>query len=185
MSVCRFITVEYQTQGTALEAVGPKRSCNNWCCSNCICPQLFLPVLFLLSDVLYGALVVKSDPTYEYTNQNTGEILTCNMCPPGTHMTAHCTATAHTQCAPCRNSHFTELWNYLPRCLYCSTLCTENQEVEKECSPVNDRVCRCKEGFYWNDDFCATHTECGPGYGVQTKGRRSIVSSLLLSEQFL
>lgn len=114
----------------------------------------------------------------------TGEVLTCNKCPPGTHMKEHCTATTHTQCAPCRADHFTELWNYLPRCLYCSTMCTENQEVEEECSPVSDRVCRCKEGFYWNNDFCATHAECAPGYGVQTKGRGSLVSTYTVSKVY-
>lgn len=85
-------------------------------------------------------------------------------------MTAHCTATTQTECAPCQGEHFTELWNYLPRCLYCSNFCFDNQEVETECSPVSNRVCRCKEGFYKTSDFCIRHTECGPGQGVQTKG---------------
>lgn len=132
--------------------------------SNCSsCTQL-LPVVFLLSALLCGASAEESVRTY------LDGALVCNMCPPGTHMTARCTATTPTQCAPCRNDHFTALWNYLPRCLYCGTFCTENQEVERECSPVSDRVCRCKEGFYWNGDFCARHAECGPGHGVQTKG---------------
>ncbi|XP_026225910.1 tumor necrosis factor receptor superfamily member 11B-like isoform X2 [Anabas testudineus] len=135
-----------------------------------IITMLFVPVLFLLSGVLCASLVVDSVPTYEHTNRITGQVLTCDMCPPGTHMTAHCTATTPTQCAPCRRDHYTELWNYLPRCLYCSTFCTENQEVVKECSAVSERVCQCKEGFYWNDDFCARHSECGPGHGVQKKG---------------
>uniref|UniRef100_UPI000D318716 tumor necrosis factor receptor superfamily member 6B-like n=1 Tax=Maylandia zebra TaxID=106582 RepID=UPI000D318716 len=98
----------------------------------------------------------------------TGEILKCPKCPPGTFMSAHCTATTPTQ-SPCKNGHFTDLWNYLPRCLYCSNLCTGNLEVETECSPTTNRICRCKEVLL-ADDFCIRHTECGPGYGVQTKG---------------
>ncbi|KAF3691714.1 Tumor necrosis factor receptor superfamily member 11B [Channa argus] len=111
-----------------------------------------------------------SVPTYKYTNPISRETLICDKCPPGTHWTAHCTGTTPTQCAPCKSDQFTALWNYLPRCLYCSTFCTENQEVETECSPVNDRVCRCKEGFYWAEDFCARHSECGPGHGVELRG---------------
>ncbi|KAG7229389.1 hypothetical protein INR49_012780 [Caranx melampygus] len=87
-------------------------------------------------------------------------------------MTAYCTATTQTQCAPCKDHHFTELYNYLPRCLYCNNFCTENQEVETECSAVRNRVCRCKEGFYWVNDFCVRHSECEPGQGVLTQGTR-------------
>ncbi|XP_047453742.1 tumor necrosis factor receptor superfamily member 6B-like isoform X2 [Mugil cephalus] len=130
--------------------------------------MLFLPALILLSGVLCGASAVDPVPTYEH--QDRRKILQCNKCPPGTHMVAHCTATSPTQCSPCGPDHFTELWNYLPKCLYCSNLCSENQEVEKECSPTSDRVCRCKEGFYAIDDFCFPHSECGPGQGVLTKG---------------
>ncbi|KAM6994558.1 tumor necrosis factor receptor superfamily member 6B-like [Tautogolabrus adspersus] len=92
------------------------------------------------------------------------------MCPPGTHMSAHCTTTTPTKCVPCRKDHFTEMWNYLPRCLYCSTFCLDNMEEERQCTEVSDRVCRCKEGYYWRYDFCVRHSECGPGHGVHTKG---------------
>ncbi|XP_076593924.1 uncharacterized protein LOC143324980 [Chaetodon auriga] len=132
--------------------------------------MLLLAVPLLLSGVLCDASVVESVPTYERQDPSTGETLICAKCPPGTHMAAHCTANTATACAPCKNDHYTELWNYLPRCLYCSNFCVENQEVEKECTAVSNRVCRCKEGFYWADDFCIRHKECGPGHGVQTKG---------------
>ncbi|XP_041811941.1 uncharacterized protein LOC121620070 [Chelmon rostratus] len=36
------------------------------------------------------------------------------------------------------------------------------QEVEKECTALSNRVCRCKEGFCCADNFCIRHTECGP-----------------------
>lgn len=85
-------------------------------------------------------------------------------------MAAHCTANTRTQCEPCKDDHFTELWNYLPRCLYCDNFCYENQEEEKGCSATSNRLCRCKEGFYWSDDFCIRHSECGKGSGVKTKG---------------
>lgn len=128
-------------------------------------PQLLLPFLLLI-----GGSLAEVVPTFEYRDPNTGEVLTCEKCPPGTHMAARCTATTQTQCVPCKEQHFTELYNYLPRCLYCNNFCTDNQEVETECSAVKNRVCRCKEGFYWANDFCIRHSECEPGQGVQTKG---------------
>ncbi|KAM9724407.1 tumor necrosis factor receptor superfamily member 11B-like [Menidia menidia] len=129
-----------------------------------------LAVLVLLSAVLRGATAEDSVPTYQRVDPVTGQTLTCEKCPPGYHMDAHCTATSATKCSPCRSGHYTELWNYLPRCLYCSNFCSHNQEVERECSPINNSVCRCKQGFYWVDDFCTRHSPCGPGHGVQTTG---------------
>uniref|UniRef100_A0A3Q4I760 TNFR-Cys domain-containing protein n=1 Tax=Neolamprologus brichardi TaxID=32507 RepID=A0A3Q4I760_NEOBR len=137
--------------------------------------------LFLLSGSLCGASVVDPVPTFDHRDPVTEEILKCPKCPPGTFMSAHCTATTPTQCQPCKNGHFTDLWNYMPRCLYCNNLCTGNLEVETECSPTTNRICRCKEGFYSADDFCIRHTECGPGYGVQTKGTQG---DLVGSEKF-
>ncbi|XP_071769193.1 tumor necrosis factor receptor superfamily member 6B-like isoform X1 [Centroberyx gerrardi] len=132
--------------------------------------MLFLLVLFLLMDLLHGAVVVETTPTYEHRDPASGQLLTCARCPAGTHMAAHCTATTPTECVPCKADHFTELWNYLPRCLYCNTFCGDNQEVETECSPVSNRVCRCKDGYYSDADFCVKHSECGLGHGVKTKG---------------
>ncbi|KAM7382641.1 hypothetical protein PAMP_002364 [Pampus punctatissimus] len=129
--------------------------------------MLFLPVLFLLSAVTCD---VTPNPTFKHQDPLTGETLLCDKCPPGTHMAAYCTANTPTKCQPCRENHYTELWNYLPKCLYCNRLCMENEEVEIECSPDSNRVCRCKQGFYWADYFCMRHSECEPGHGVQTQG---------------
>lgn len=132
-------------------------------------PQLLL--LFLLPPfALCSSSVEESVPTYEHQDPSTGTTLLCTKCPPGEHMVAHCTPSMPTKCVPCGENHFTELWNYLPRCLYCSNFCYENQEVEKECSATSNRVCRCKGGFYWSSGFCFRHSECKPGMGVETEG---------------
>ncbi|XP_054869274.1 tumor necrosis factor receptor superfamily member 6B-like isoform X1 [Amphiprion ocellaris] len=133
-------------------------------------PMLLLPALLLLLSGLRTASADEPVPTYQHRDPVTGETLTCTKCPPGTHMAAHCTASTPTQCAPCRPDYFTALWNYLPRCLYCNNFCNGNQEVETECSPTTNRVCRCQQGFYGLDDFCMPHSQCGPGHGVLTKG---------------
>uniref|UniRef100_A0A3B4ZUY2 TNFR-Cys domain-containing protein n=1 Tax=Stegastes partitus TaxID=144197 RepID=A0A3B4ZUY2_9TELE len=72
----------------------------------------------------------------------------------GTLLPGRPSAATPTQCAPCGEDRFTALWNYLPRCLYCSNFCSDNEEVETECSPTTNRVCRCRQGFYRLDDFC-------------------------------
>ncbi|XP_070767465.1 tumor necrosis factor receptor superfamily member 6B-like [Enoplosus armatus] len=135
-----------------------------------IISMLLVPALFLLSGVLRGVSADKSVPTYERRDVLTGETLICDKCPPGTHMAEHCTATTPTECEPCSEDHFTEYYNYLPRCLYCSNFCFDNKQVEKECTAVSNRVCRCKEGYYMTGDYCMKHSECEPGHGVHTKG---------------
>ncbi|XP_073341541.1 tumor necrosis factor receptor superfamily member 11B-like [Pagrus major] len=127
-------------------------------------------MLVLLSAVVCGASAQVSDRTYKHKDPLTGATLICDMCPPGKHMAAHCTATTPTICEACQAEHYTELWNYLSRCLYCSNFCVGNQVVEKECTATANRVCRCMEGFYGADDFCIRHKECAPGQGVLTKG---------------
>ncbi|XP_061675969.1 tumor necrosis factor receptor superfamily member 6B-like [Syngnathoides biaculeatus] len=133
-------------------------------------PPLLLLLLLLLCGVHCHDSASESPPTYKHRDPSTGETLACNKCPPGTRMSAHCTAAAQTQCAPCRDEHFTELWNYLPKCLYCSDSCSGDKEVEVECSPRRNRVCRCKEGLHMTGDYCNRHSECARGHGVLTRG---------------
>uniref|UniRef100_A0AAZ3Q5Y2 TNFR-Cys domain-containing protein n=1 Tax=Oncorhynchus tshawytscha TaxID=74940 RepID=A0AAZ3Q5Y2_ONCTS len=101
--------------------------------------------------------------------QSQTPLLTCHRCPPGHHMSAHCTATTQTVCTPCPSGHYTQYWNYLHKCLYCGTFCGEHQVVKEECSVLNDRVCECKGGYYWDADFCIRHgvSFC---YGVKRRG---------------
>lgn len=108
--------------------------------------------------------------TYQHEDPLTRQILTCTLCPPGTHMSKYCTATEDTICLPCPEDHFTQFWNYLPKWLYCSTFCVENQYIEIEWSTTNNRICQCKEGYFWQADFCIKHAECPYGYGVKHDG---------------
>nr|XP_061789645.1 tumor necrosis factor receptor superfamily member 11B-like [Nerophis lumbriciformis] len=127
-------------------------------------------LLLLLCSVRCQDLATGSPPTYEHRDPYTGLTLACKKCPPGTHMSAHCTAATQTQCAPCKDEHFTELWNYLPKCLYCNNFCVGDKVVETECSSRSNRVCQCKEGYYMMYDYCNRHSECDPGHGVLTRG---------------
>ncbi|XP_061531186.1 tumor necrosis factor receptor superfamily member 6B-like isoform X1 [Phycodurus eques] len=134
-------------------------------------PSSLLPLLLpLLCGVHCHDSASESPPTYKYKDPSTGETLACDKCPPGTHMSAHCTAAARTRCAPCRENHFTELWNYLPKCLYCSNFCTGDKEVETQCGPRRNRACRCKLGYFMTEDDCSRHSECARGHGVLATG---------------
>ncbi|KAJ8291041.1 hypothetical protein GJAV_G00020730 [Gymnothorax javanicus] len=128
-----------------------------------------LPAMVMLLSVASEATNI-SVPTYQFHDPITGVSLTCNRCPPGFHMHAHCSATRQTQCVPCKPRHFTQHWNYLSKCLYCNRFCGENEFVKQECSPLNNRVCECRENYYDYTGLCTRHTKCPSGHGVVLKG---------------
>lgn len=135
----------------------------------------FQMVLSLLSMLLLSALTLQVEAqsrTYRATDPSTGRSLECDRCPPGTYLLERCTSTRKTQCSTCPPGTFTELWNYIPKCLRCGA-CAENQVVKTACAPDTNCKCECTEGFYYkkNYDMCLRHKECGTGEGVLTKGR--------------
>ncbi|XP_070977226.1 tumor necrosis factor receptor superfamily member 6B-like isoform X2 [Oncorhynchus clarkii lewisi] len=138
--------------------------------------NMLFTILVVLASVDLSCSAMKevlqsqTPATYHHLDSSTGQLLTCHRCPPGHHMSAHCTATTQTVCTPCPSGHYTQYWNYLHKCLYCGTFCGEHQVVKEECSVLNDRVCECKGGYFWDADFCIRHTECPSGYGVKRRG---------------
>ncbi|KAK3572236.1 hypothetical protein QTP86_027193 [Hemibagrus guttatus] len=108
--------------------------------------------------------------TIEYEDGDTGETLLCALCPPGTYVSSPCTRIYDTVCLPCPKEHFTEVWNFLPNCLYCSNICEGTRVVKEQCSATRNRVCECKEGHYSQDHFCVPHTQCPPGMGAKSIG---------------
>ncbi|XP_007569094.1 tumor necrosis factor receptor superfamily member 6B-like isoform X2 [Poecilia formosa] len=128
-------------------------------------------LLILLSVRSWLANGVASPLTYEVTDRITGNPLLCDRCPPGTFLRARCSSTKKSDCAPCPQGSFTELWNYIGRCLRCA-VCGRNQVVKKECTPISDCQCECKPGYFYSQDYdmCVRHSECPSGQGVLTKG---------------
>lgn len=110
--------------------------------------------------------------TFEYEDPDTGDLLFCGLCPPGTYVSSPCTRTFGTVCLPCPEEYFTEFWNFLPKCLYCSNICEGTRKVKQQCSATHNRVCECKEGHYWRDDFCVPHAQCPPGMGAKIIGNQ-------------
>ncbi|KAM6899623.1 tumor necrosis factor receptor superfamily member 6B-like [Xenentodon cancila] len=109
--------------------------------------------------------------TYEDTDPVTGEPVRCDACPPGTFLRASCSSATKSECAPCPAGSFTELWNYIRRCLRCG-VCGHNQVLKKECTADSDCQCECQQGFYYNAQYnmCVRHSECPPGQGVLSNG---------------
>lgn len=129
--------------------------------------MLFVIVLvFISTELICGTAI----PTYERLDPLSGRALTCDRCPAGYHMSAHCTDTSPTVCNACPGNHYTGFWNYLPRCLYCNTFCVDNQFVKEDCSPTRDRVCECNDGYFWYSDICIKHKACPGGYRVKSRG---------------
>ncbi|KPP57208.1 tumor necrosis factor receptor superfamily member 6B-like [Scleropages formosus] len=132
---------------------------------------MLLPLLPLILFIIGSTEPTPTSTiTYQYDDPATGLVLTCDRCPPGSYMLAHCSARTRTVCAPCPPGHFTQRWNYLSRCLYCSVACGENQVVKEECSPLRNTVCECRRGYYMYYDLCRRHSECSPGHGVALRG---------------
>ncbi|XP_036372101.1 tumor necrosis factor receptor superfamily member 11B-like [Megalops cyprinoides] len=129
--------------------------------------MLLFSLLFLLAGHTLAEVV--NSKTYQHQDTVTGRVLTCNRCPPGSYRRAHCTADQQTICSPCPPNYFTKYWNYVSKCFYC-TVCGDDQVVRTECSAFDNRVCECKEGYYWSSPFCHKHTQCPAGYAVKQKG---------------
>ncbi|KAG2467494.1 TR11B factor, partial [Polypterus senegalus] len=135
-----------------------------------------LLALFLEADAL---LEWPGQYTYQREDPASGQMLTCDRCPPGEYLVQHCTATHKSQCAPCPEKHYTQYWNYISKCQYCNVFCKENQHVKEECNRFQNRVCECDEGYYWDHEFCIKHMVCPPGYGVKHKGVLSQYEDIL------
>ncbi|XP_036388272.1 tumor necrosis factor receptor superfamily member 6B-like [Megalops cyprinoides] len=128
------------------------------------------PFFLLLASLFLHNSDQLTRKTYQRTDALTGDVLTCEMCPPGTYVLSHCTTDKRTQCGHCPDGHYTEIWNYVERCRYCGVFCTEEQYEKVKCSPKYNRVCECKAGYYLNVGFCSRHTTCPPGEGVSQNG---------------
>ncbi|XP_028842398.1 tumor necrosis factor receptor superfamily member 11B-like isoform X2 [Denticeps clupeoides] len=131
---------------------------------------LITVVLASMYTTAFSGSAPHANETFAHEDPVTGKVLICDYCPPGHFVMAHCTAGMPTLCKPCPPNYFTEFWNYLPKCLFCSTFCDQNQVVKKECTAVNNRVCECKGGYFLDMDFCIRHKKCAPGQGIKRRG---------------
>ncbi|XP_075900269.1 tumor necrosis factor receptor superfamily member 6B-like [Nelusetta ayraudi] len=132
---------------------------------------LFLHLLLLLLPPT-PSLSQSAAPTFWFQDRATGERLQCSSCPPGTYLSAGCSAGRSSQCSPCPPGFFTELWNHISRCLRCSTCGGAGEEAERPCSAQQDSRCRCRPGFYYRHQagMCHRHSSCPIGHSVLLNG---------------
>ncbi|KAG8004829.1 Tumor necrosis factor receptor superfamily member 6B [Nibea albiflora] len=132
--------------------------------------SLFPLVLLSMRAALTDAV---SAPRTTFTSRDpiTGVSVECDSCPPGTYLRARCTSTLKSVCAPCPSGSFTELWNYIGKCLRCG-VCGQHQVEKTACTADKDCQCECKQGYYYKEkyDMCLRHSECQYGEGVLTEG---------------
>ncbi|MED6289127.1 hypothetical protein CHARACLAT_033153, partial [Characodon lateralis] len=131
---------------------------------------LLTELFILLSVRAWLANSVAAPLTYADTDPITGRPVQCDRCPPGTYLRAGCSSIRKSDCAACPDGSFTELWNYIGRCLRCG-VCGRNQVVKKECTADSDCQCECKQGYFYHQayDMCLRHSECPSGHGVLTR----------------
>ncbi|XP_063306342.1 tumor necrosis factor receptor superfamily member 11B [Pelobates fuscus] len=107
---------------------------------------------------------------YYHNDLTTFQHLLCDQCPPGEYVKHDCTVDQKTQCTPCPSHHYTDTWNSNHECQFCSAVCKELQYVKQECNGTHNRVCECMKGHYLYLEFCDSHTQCPPGFGVAQLG---------------
>ncbi|XP_008286536.1 tumor necrosis factor receptor superfamily member 6B-like isoform X2 [Stegastes partitus] len=126
----------------------------------------------VLGLLLSLSVSVASPPkTFDHQDPITGKPVTCDRCPPGTYLSARCSSTQRSQCAPCPSGSFTELWNHISKCLRCG-VCGHNMIEKTACTANTDCQCECKPGYFFKEDYemCVRHSECPAGQGVESKG---------------
>nr|BAF62126.1 tumor necrosis factor receptor superfamily, member 6b [Triakis scyllium] len=109
-------------------------------------------------------------PTYKRRDAITGQMVTCEQCPPGTFVKEHCTSIQPTMCERCPDLHYTQYWNYLQKCRYCNVFCVDYQYEKHQCNSTHNRVCECQPGYYLEFEFCLKQSSCPYGAGVIKMG---------------
>ncbi|XP_038659131.1 tumor necrosis factor receptor superfamily member 6B-like [Scyliorhinus canicula] len=133
-------------------------------------PQQYLIIIILIENVSSWIEPGNARPTYERRDAITGQMVTCEKCPPGTFVKEHCTGVQPTICEHCPDLHYTQYWNYLQKCRYCNVFCGDHQYEKHQCNSTHNRVCECKAGYYLEFEFCLKHSSCPYGASVIKMG---------------
>uniref|UniRef100_S4RK23 Nerve growth factor receptor n=1 Tax=Petromyzon marinus TaxID=7757 RepID=S4RK23_PETMA len=72
--------------------------------------------------------------------QQVGACVECRVCPPGFGVVVQCSPDEDSSCAPCMSGFYSEESSDVEPCMPCSS-CSEDQEVQQECTSSADTVC--------------------------------------------
>ncbi|XP_069466004.1 tumor necrosis factor receptor superfamily member 8-like [Ambystoma mexicanum] len=136
-------------------------------------------LLLVLLPLLYpGGLCQKPSPGKECADSDRTAGKCCIKCPPGNLQRSTCPQDLKKDCKQeCTPEHFVDWSGRDPHCEACVTCRQEDDLVEKQrCSSSSERTCECHSGMFCITPIrhtcarCQPHTECPPGFGVQTEG---------------
>nr|KAF6445436.1 TNF receptor superfamily member 1B [Molossus molossus] len=135
--------------------------------------QLWAAGHVVLAQVVSAPYVPESESFCQQNDYYEKKVqMCCRMCPPGYRAQAFCTKTSNTECAPCEDSTYTQLWNRVSKCLSCGSRCSSDQVETQACTRERNRVCSCRPGWYCvlgSDQgcrLCSPLRRCPPGFGV-------------------
>ncbi|KAM7098537.1 tumor necrosis factor receptor superfamily member 1B [Molossus nigricans] len=139
--------------------------------------QLWAAGHVVLAQVVSAPYVPESESSCQQNDYYEKKVqMCCRMCPPGYRAQAFCTKTSNTECAPCEDSTYTQLWNRVSKCLSCGSRCSSDQVETQACTRERNRVCSCRPGWYCvlgSDQgcrLCSLLRRCPPGFGVVRPG---------------
>ena len=102
-----------------------------------------LLLLFLIGNKHIFLYLQYGGHTYETKG------MVCLKCPPGTYVKADCSKSfGKPDCTKCPNGTYNPSFTSLNKCKKCQPFCYDiNEVIIKECTPTNNTICRCKEGY--------------------------------------
>ncbi|XP_041044571.1 tumor necrosis factor receptor superfamily member 21 [Carcharodon carcharias] len=135
--------------------------------------------ILTLLFVLLGDITAQVEPIpkaalshsgkYFHHDRATGEKISCNKCPAGTHVAQHCTSSTLRVCSPCKNGTFTKHENGIDHCHTCRS-CAAPMIEKFPCTAFSDRECTCPPGTFLSNKICVVYTVCAIGLRVKKKG---------------
>jgi hypothetical protein len=102
--------------------------------------------------------------------------MTCQPCPPGTHVKLPCTD-SNPSCVACRKGRFNSSSNTAFGCRPCKRHCPGYGEIpRKPCTRFQDLQCGCPSGSWHykpgtSESKCLPYRKCGNGFGVAVPGK--------------
>ncbi|XP_038553130.1 tumor necrosis factor receptor superfamily member 18 isoform X1 [Micropterus salmoides] len=96
----------------------------------------------------------------------------CNLCLPGTYMTAFCSEHQQTVCNTCEEGYYSSHPNVFDRCEECQSC---QQGYTQKCMPTTNANCSCHFGFLCSNNLCShcEENKCVTG----EKLKRTVTSS--------
>ncbi|CAM9880726.1 unnamed protein product [Lampetra planeri] len=105
----------------------------------------------LISGIVFLTFIamVENNACEEKGQYNAAKGFCCQLCPAGTRLLYDCDSDGdHSLCTTCvQGKDYMDVENRDPACKKCSTCNALYEDVQQDCTPTSDTVCRCKDGY--------------------------------------